>query len=45
MSLMDNTFRREFDIPAEAKAFRIGYTGKTRQTANGGGWVFQYSPF
>jgi hypothetical protein len=43
--VMDNTFRREFDIPAEAKAFSIGYTGKTRLNADGGGWVFQYSPF
>ena len=45
MTLIDNTFRREFDIPAEAKAFSIGCTGQTRQNANGGGWVFQYSPF
>jgi hypothetical protein len=42
---MDNTFRREFDMPAEAKAFSIGYTGQTRQSASGSGWVFQYSPF
>jgi hypothetical protein len=42
---MDNTFQREFDIPAEAKAFSIGYTGQTRENANKGAWVFQYSPF
>jgi hypothetical protein len=43
--VMDNTFQREFDIPAEAKAFSIGYMGQTRQNASGSGWVFQYSPF
>jgi hypothetical protein len=43
--VMDSAFQREFEIPAEAKAFSIGYTGQTRQNADGGGWVFQYSPF
>jgi len=43
--VMDNTFSREFDIVPEAKAFSIGYTGKTQQNAREGSWVFQYSPF
>jgi len=43
--LMDNTFSREFEMAAGAKAFSIGYTGKTRQTHNESGWVFQHSPF
>jgi hypothetical protein len=43
--VMDNTFSREFDIPPEAKAFSIGYTGKTRQSGAGKSWVFQHSPF
>lgn len=43
--VMDNTFSREFDLAADAKAFSIGYTGKTRETQKKGGWVFQHSPF
>ena len=43
--VMDNTFSREFDMAVGAKAFSIGYTGKTRQTQNKGSWVFQHSPF
>jgi hypothetical protein len=43
--VMDNSFLREFDLPPEAKAFSIGYTGQTRENANKGAWVFQYSPF
>jgi hypothetical protein len=43
--VIDNTFSREFDLAAGAKAFSIGYTGKTRQTQNKGGWVFQHAPF
>ncbi|MDJ0809027.1 MAG: hypothetical protein QNJ48_06115 [Desulfobacterales bacterium] len=44
--VMDNRFNREFDLPADAKAFSIGYTGRTRLGGTEGkGRVFRHSPF
>ena len=44
--VMDNRFQREFDLPADAKAFSIGYTGRTRLGGTEGkGRVFRHSPF
>ncbi len=43
---MDNRFSREFDLPADATAFSIGYTGRTRIGGPvGKGRVFRHSPF
>ena len=44
--VMDNRFSREFELPAYAKAFSIGYTGRTRLGGpEGKGRVFRHSPF
>jgi hypothetical protein len=44
--VMDNRFEREFDLPADAAAISIGYTGRTRMGGTEGkGRVFRYSPF
>ncbi len=44
--VMDNRFSREFDLPADATAFSIGYTGRTRIGGpEGKGRVFRHSPF
>ncbi|MBL0713744.1 MAG: hypothetical protein JJV98_08580 [Desulfosarcina sp.] len=42
--VMDNRFNREFELPAEAAAFSIGYTGRTRATSSRSREVFRYSP-
>lgn len=44
--VMDNRFEREFDLPADATAFSIGYTGRTRAGGpEGKARVFRHSPF
>ena len=44
--VMDNRFSREFELPADAQAFSIGYTGRSRLGGpEGKGRVFRYSPF
>ncbi len=44
--VMDNRFNREFDLPADAKGFSIGYTGRSRLGGpEGKGRVFRHSPF
>jgi hypothetical protein len=44
--VMDNRFTREFELPADAAAFSIGYTGRTRRGGTEGkGRVFRHSPF
>jgi hypothetical protein len=44
--VMDNRFTREFELPADAAAFSIGYTGRTRLGGSEGkGRVFRHSPF
>ena len=44
--VMDNRFNREFDLPADAAAFSIGYTGRTRLGGpEGKGRVFRFTPF
>ncbi len=44
--VMDNRFSREFDLPADARALSIGYTGRTRLGGpEGKGRVFRHSPF
>ncbi len=44
--VMDDRFSREFELPADAKAFSIGYTGRTRLGGpEGKGRVFRHSPF
>lgn len=44
--VMDNRFSREFELPDDAKAFSISYTGRTRVGGTEGkGRVFWYSPF
>ena len=44
--VMDNRFEREFDLPADATAFSLGYSGRTRVGGTEGkGRVFWHSPF
>ncbi len=44
--VMDNRFNREFELPADAKAFSVGYTGRSRVGGTDGkGRVFSHSPF
>ena len=44
--VMDNRFEREFDMPADAAAISIGYTGRTRAGGTEGkARVFRHSPF
>ena len=44
--VMDNRFNRWFDLPPDAAAFSIGYTGRTRLGGpEGNGRVFRHSPF
>ena len=44
--VMDNRFEREFDLPADAAAISIGYTGRSRLGGpEGKGRVFRHSPF
>ncbi len=44
--VMDNRFSREFELPADAAAFSVGYTGRSRiGGTEGKGRVFRHSPF
>ncbi len=44
--VMDNRFSREFELPAGAAAFSVGYTGRSQLGGTEGkGRVFRYTPF
>ena len=44
--VMDNRFNRWFELPPDAAAFSIGYTGRNRLGGpEGKGHVFRHSPF
>ncbi len=44
--VMDNRFHLEFELPVEARAFSIGYTGRSGLGGTEGyGRVFRHSPF
>ena len=43
--VMDNTFNREFKLPAGTAAISVGYTGRTRASRSRGPEVFRYAPF